>query len=394
MVSTCFNSIAVSCRHPEAERVLEQISMLCNMLEETRRNLRIIYVSFDIVEQDYAKFLIRLPRYWYTTEFMFPRRELIASMLEVSAIPELVIMTPTGQIISNNGRGILRDDPYAEAYPWFPPTLFEVIGNDLETNKQTRIDVIDVFGLGDHDGEEKGGIPRVAFFFGAQWSKASVSFSLKLKKAYSALRQTWINSASFHVVFVSLDKDLEAYNRFVQSHEYLTIGFNNPRAQQLSNLFEVEGIPSVVIVDRLGEVLSSEASIAVMMTDPAKCTPDEFPWITHPLQFVFPTLLSPSGNIVQTDTIFQDHNFLVVFAGSQRFQRSKQKTNAQFHSISVKFFFSIPFFLSLFFEISQRPTLRQTCRKTQRGLRAHTRASPAQAEGNSLHCALRQQRQQ
>merc|ERR1712224_493712 len=79
----------------------------------------------------------------------------------------------------------------------------------------------------------------------------------------------------FQIVFVSSDRDEEAFKEYFAEMPWLALDYaNRKEKEQLSNLFGVQGIPSFVIVDKDGSTITKEGRAAVS-SDPEGA---EFPW--------------------------------------------------------------------------------------------------------------------
>jgi len=89
-----------------------------------------------------------------------------------------------------------------------------------------------------------------------------------------------LQAKGFEVVFVSSDKDEDSFKGYFAEQPWLALDFGDrTRKDQLSNLFGVEGIPSFVIIDKDGSVITKDGRSAVT-GDP---TGAEFPWYPKPV---------------------------------------------------------------------------------------------------------------
>merc|ERR1712151_197492 len=89
-----------------------------------------------------------------------------------------------------------------------------------------------------------------------------------------------LQAKDFEIVFVSSDKDDASFSEYFAEQPWLALDFaDRKRKDQLSNLFGVEGIPSFVIIDKDGSVITKEGRSAVT-GDP---TGAEFPWYPKPV---------------------------------------------------------------------------------------------------------------
>jgi len=95
---------------------------------------------------------------------------------------------------------------------------------------------------------------------------------------------------------VSSDKDEGQFKEYFAEQPWLALDFTDrKRKEQLSNAMNVEGIPSFVIVDKDGSVITKDGRAAVI-GDP---TGAEFPWYPKPVS----NLKSGPGSINETPTV-------------------------------------------------------------------------------------------
>ncbi|MEW5304126.1 MAG: hypothetical protein WDW36_006759 [Sanguina aurantia] len=85
---------------------------------------------------------------------------------------------------------------------------------------------------------------------------------------------------SFETVFVSGDKTLEEFRGYLSEMPFLALPFEErAKKQQLNSLFKVNGIPSLVILDEMDNVITLNGRAAVS-ADPKGVN---FPWHPAPL---------------------------------------------------------------------------------------------------------------
>lgn len=95
----------------------------------------------------------------------------------------------------------------------------------------------------------------VALYFSASWCGPCRQFSPQLIEVYNEL----LSKNDFEVVFVSADRDEESFNGYFSKMPWLAIPLSDSETKnRLDELFEVNGIPSLVILNGNGEVLSDD----------------------------------------------------------------------------------------------------------------------------------------
>jgi nucleoredoxin len=105
----------------------------------------------------------------------------------------------------------------------------------------------------------------------AHWCGPCRGFTPKLVETYKAARAAGKN---WEIIFVSADNEESEFEEYYGEMPWLALPHEDPRTGPLNTLFEVEGIPTLVLLDPSGKVLSTELRGAVE-EDPAAL---EFPW--------------------------------------------------------------------------------------------------------------------
>jgi len=95
----------------------------------------------------------------------------------------------------------------------------------------------------------------IAFYFSAHWCPPCRLFTPVLAEFYSELVGA---GEPFEVVFVSSDKSAEELMAYMKEchGDWLAVQHGTVLAQDLQKKFEVTGIPSLVVVNRDGDLLT------------------------------------------------------------------------------------------------------------------------------------------
>merc|ERR1719217_1966246 len=111
----------------------------------------------------------------------------------------------------------------------------------------------------------------VALYFSAHWCPPCRGFTPQLGEWY----KKDLASKGLEVVFVSSDRDEEAFNDYFGEQPWLALPFDKrDKKAELNKKFKVQGIPSLVILDAEGKVITKDGRTAVSK-DPSGL---EFPW--------------------------------------------------------------------------------------------------------------------
>ena len=230
----------------------------------SKLGLEIVFVSSDRDEASFDSYFAEQP--WLALPY--DQRDLKAKLskqFKVSGIPSFVILDgETGELITADGRDAVSEDPKGANFPWRPPTFWEALGTDFLNG--TDGETVDV-------DELKGDGKYIGLYFSAHWCPPCRGFTPDLVKAYAE----HLKAKGLEIIFVSSDRDAASFKEYYETMPWLAIPNGDPRKSKLSSLFNVEGIPSFVIVDAsTGETINGNAR-GKISTDPMG---SEFPW--HP----------------------------------------------------------------------------------------------------------------
>ena len=114
----------------------------------------------------------------------------------------------------------------------------------------------------DASGADKGssalaGKKVVLFYFSASWCGPCRAFSPELVKAYNQWKK---DNLPVEVVLISSDNSQEAMLNYMKSHEmpWLALPQGSKEGEAISNANGIRGIPSLVVYDAQGKVITKE----------------------------------------------------------------------------------------------------------------------------------------
>jgi len=146
--------------------------------------------------------------------------------------------------------------------------LVELLGNKLlaESGEISTTDALS-------------GKGAVALYFSAHWCPPCRGFTPQLAGWYSSD----LKAKGLEVVFVSSDRDDKSFQEYFKEMPWLALPYSDrEKKDELSKKFKVNGIPSLIILDADGKVITKDGRQAVS-EDP---TGEEFPWKAKTLQEV------------------------------------------------------------------------------------------------------------
>jgi nucleoredoxin len=228
------------------------------------KGLEVVFVSSDRSESDFSKYYKEMP--WLALPFgRRDVKETLSKKFKVQGIPTLVILDAEGQIITTDGRSKVASDPQGANFPWKPRSFQEIIGEKFCKGDETV-------------GKEAISGKKLGLYFSAHWCPPCRGFTPKLAEHYKAYK---VGGLPFEVIFITGDrseKDFNDYYKEMQSTggDWLALPWaSKTQREELNSLFDVSGIPCLVIVDENGKVINKNARGAVS-NDPSGVA---FPWM-------------------------------------------------------------------------------------------------------------------
>ena len=139
-------------------------------------------------------------------------------------------------------------------------SLAKVLGVSTLKGKDGDVDVASIEGK------------TLLIYFSAHWCPPCRQFTPVLAKFYKDLKA---KRQDFELVFASSDKDEKSFDEYYNEHPWLALPFSERKAKdKLSRKFKVQGIPSLVAIDKDGNTITTNARDNVMR-DPEGA---KFPW--------------------------------------------------------------------------------------------------------------------
>ncbi|VDK78903.1 unnamed protein product [Onchocerca ochengi] len=193
--------------------------------------------------------------------------------LRYCSTPSLIVLDASSrQIITDDGRRLLQDDPNGLNFPWCNATaeeLFQgaVLRNCKEVDGTKKIVVENFQNLK----------PTVkGLYFGANWCPPCRSFSQQLISCYGSLKNTGI---PFEIFFCSSDRSQESFEHHFSTMPWLAFPYDPQKTTQLTRLYSVNGIPAFLLLNEENRLITRHGR-NVLLNDPYGSL---FPWGPLPL---------------------------------------------------------------------------------------------------------------
>jgi nucleoredoxin len=199
-------------------------------------------------------------------------------------------------------------------YPWRPRSVRQILGLD-DSEGATLIN---------KDGESKavadvlGGVDVIALYFSAHWCGPCRQFTPKLAEQYKALKDA---GKSFELVFVSSDKSADDMKEYMGEMPWWGLPFDKRGdKEELSNDFDVEGIPSLVFIDaKTGETITKNGRGGIS----APTFVEDFPYYPKPV-----------NDLSVTADGINENASLIVFLDSMTGEASKAEALAAIQAVA------------------------------------------------------------
>lgn len=103
----------------------------------------------------------------------------------------------------------------------------------------------------------------ICFYFSAHWCPPCRNFTPILASNYSKWKNNGLN---VEIIFVSSDSDLKSFEEYYAEMPWLAINKkNNDEAiEYLNDVYQISGIPALIVLDNLGNVLDMGGRNTVM----------------------------------------------------------------------------------------------------------------------------------
>jgi nucleoredoxin len=230
----------------------------------SKKGMEIVFVSSDKEEEAFTSYYGEMP--WVALPY--DKRDLKTALnkkYKVQGIPSLVILGPDGTLITKEGRDAVSNDPAGEKYPWVPPTAAEKAKA-----------VLDILG----SDVEKAAGKCIGLYFSAHWCPPCRGFTPKLAEFYKdGLKD------KMEIFFVSSDRDQKSFDEYFAEMPWQALPYEKREEKtKLSEAFGVQGIPSFVVLNNDGTVITTEGRGKIMADPKGETLPQG--WLPQPFNDV------------------------------------------------------------------------------------------------------------
>mmetsp|Transcript_21898 Transcript_21898/g.27085 ORF Transcript_21898/g.27085 Transcript_21898/m.27085 type:complete len:358 (-) Transcript_21898:106-1179(-) len=136
----------------------------------------------------------------------------------------------------------------------------------------------------------------IGIYFSADWCGPCRQFTPELVSFYTKMNSRYGKKDQFQIVWVSRCRDFDSFGQFFTKMKWLALPFEDAagrRGQGLSEKYGVKGIPTLVLLDEVGGVITTEARNMI----PKDKAGIGFPW-RNPLVQLYVTLFPKSFRLM------------------------------------------------------------------------------------------------
>jgi nucleoredoxin len=109
------------------------------------------------------------------------------------------------------------------------------------------------------------------YFAGSAFAPCQ-TFTPILKNVHKKLQE---RNIEFEVIFVSVDKDVESFQKYFQQMPWLAIQFEDKKTRaELAQMFQIKTVPTLILFDQKGNFLSADGRKILSMDQKG----EHYPW--------------------------------------------------------------------------------------------------------------------
>jgi len=250
---------------PPCRGFTPKLSEYYNTYKAAGKNAEVVFVSSDRDQAAFDEYFGEMP--WTALPYdARAAKDKLSKKFKVSGIPSLIVLDEDGTLITADGRSAVSEDPTGEDFPWRPKPLKELLGDEF-VGKDGMVPASALEGK------------TLALYFSAHWCPPCRGFTPKLAELYNTMKAS--GRDDFEFIFISSDRDQAAFDEYHAEMPWLALPYDNRKAKNaLSSMFDVSGIPSLVVVDAEGNTINKSARGPAGAEDAA----ETFPWYPKPLE--------------------------------------------------------------------------------------------------------------
>ncbi|KAM5566802.1 hypothetical protein ABKV19_015097 [Rosa sericea] len=223
----------------------------------SKGDFEVVFVSSDRDEESFSGYFSEMP--WLAVPFSDSEtRKGLKDLFKVRGIPHLVVIDANGKVSTDQGTVVVREYG-VEGYPFTPEKISFLKEQEEAAKKDQSLSSLLVSSTRDYlvssDGnkvsvsELEGKI--VGLYFSLNIHKPCKDFTQTLLKFYKSLKEKGDN---FEIVLISLDYEEGHFKQGI-AVPWLALPFKDKNCEKLARYFELETVPTLVIIGQDGKTL-------------------------------------------------------------------------------------------------------------------------------------------
>ncbi|XP_073280152.1 probable nucleoredoxin 1 [Primulina huaijiensis] len=226
----------------------------------------IVFVSGDEDNESFSSYFSKMP--WLAVPFSESEtREKLDDLFSVRGIPHLAILNEEGEVLTTEGVAIVQEYG-AEGYPFDPETIGRLKEQEEEAKRNQSLQSLLVSRSRDYLITADGKRVRVAelegktvgLYFSLATFKDCLAFTSKLIEVYGSLKQ---EKSDFEIVLIPLDDDEPSFKEEFGRMPWLSLPVQDQLCEKLVRYFELNTLPTVVVIGPDGKTLHSNVTEAI-----------------------------------------------------------------------------------------------------------------------------------
>ncbi|XP_077253930.1 putative nucleoredoxin 2 [Tasmannia lanceolata] len=231
-----------------------------NQLKQQNAEFEIVFISSDEDQRSFDEFYGTMP--WLAIPFSdLKSKKSLTERFQIEGIPSLVILDPCGNPIQTEGVDLIYR--YCDrAFPFTLERITELEAEERANHASQTLEKLLLTNSRDYVIGQKEQVPisylvgkTVGLYFSAQWCPPCVKFTPRLVSVYNNLKE---KEEDFEVVFLSIDRDEAGYLECYRAMPWLALPFGDESVRALSRYFNIQGIPSLIIIGPDGKTVTKE----------------------------------------------------------------------------------------------------------------------------------------
>ncbi|XP_010913793.1 probable nucleoredoxin 3 [Elaeis guineensis] len=237
------------------------VQLYTTLKTQLGKKLEIVFVSLDRDENSFLDHFKHMP--WLAVPFDVNIRKQLSGRLLIEHIPSLIPLAPDGRTKKEDAVQLVEDFG-PDAFPFGVERRKELEAVDEAKRHGGKLE--ELLGCNGRDyviSSDGAKIPiadlvgkTIGLYFGAHWCPPCRTFTSMLAEAYNELRDA--KNESFQIIFISTDRDEDEFQSSLEEMPWLAIPYADKTRYDLSRIFDVKGIPRLVLLGADGKVLGTD----------------------------------------------------------------------------------------------------------------------------------------